>query len=68
LDLPLNILGTVVPVHTDRIDWRSLFTTYRKKFHDSSEVVWLSGWLADEVGVIWSNGLVSIVEGVTRLI
>lgn len=52
LDLPLNIFRTIVPVHSEGIDWCTLFTICGKKFHDAGEVVRLSGRLADEVGVI----------------
>src|SRR3954452_8343502 len=68
LDLPLDIFRTVVPVHSNRIDRCTLFTTGGKKLHDSSEIVGLSGWLADEVGVVWSNTLAIIAERETQIV
>lgn len=51
-DLALNVLGSVVPVDSNRVDRLGGIIVCMQELHDAGKVVWFARGLADEVDVV----------------
>lgn len=53
VDESLDISRSVHPIYSHVLDLCScVFRNFATEFHNSSNIVWVTGWLADEINVI----------------
>lgn len=52
VDFALDISGPIVPINSERIDWQAMVILRMKKFHDSGQIIRLTGRLANEIHMV----------------